>query len=252
MAASTDNDIDSALDDLLSSGWNDTPAPAEPAPQSNENWTVYTDPGEAKAALRQMADDMYPPVPTRDEPAPRRKKTTKVVTPDATLYDMPFPGQDNPNEQGLVVSAPNVPDDEPDDAVESLYDLGLLSDLAAGRISAADAAAASGKTEGEVHSALATALREVDPKELIKALGLQAAEQRLKSGALYGAVLHDLVLDMASGRLKPETKIELAKMLSKVAGLEPKEDKTVGAGSGFVLNISMGPAAPQQVTIEST
>lgn len=241
MANPTDlGDIDSLLDDILSSGWSDTPAPEQ-------------------TAIREIrvpeSEPEYPPVPTRDEPAPvprGRKKTTKIETPTGILFDMPYPGQDNPDEPGMLVEMPARADapDELDDPT-GLYDLGILSSLAAGRISTSQAAEATGHTEGEVQSALATALREVDPGELVKALGLQAVEQQLKSGALYGAVLHDLVLDMSSGRLKPEHKLELAKLLAKVGKLEPKEDKSVGAGGGFTLNISMGQAAPQQITLEA-
>lgn len=228
--------IDSLLDDILSSGWTDTPAPVEVEPPAPTPPTPE-----------------YPPVPVRPaEPAPRRKQTTQKDTPTGVVFDMPYPGQDDPTETGMLVAAPNAQDD-PDDGDDEggLYNLGILSDLAAGRITTEDAAQAAGVTTTQVQSALATALREVDPREILKALGLQAAEQQLKSGALYGAVLHDLVRDMATGRLKPEHKLELAKLLAKVGRIEPKEDKSVGAGSGFTLNISMGQAAPQQVIIDA-
>jgi hypothetical protein len=114
-----------------------------------------------------------------------------------------------------------------------------------------EAAQAAGVTTDQIQSALATALHEVDPREIAKALGLQAAEQQLKSGALYGAVLHDLVLDMQSGRLKPDLKIELAKLLARVGRIEPKEDKGTAVGQGFVLNINLGAAGPTPVTINA-
>lgn len=155
----------------------------------------------------------YPPLPVRtDEPAP------------------PAAGHEAPDRMHL--------------------NIGLLTDLAAGRKGAAEAAEAAGVTPDDLQAALATALRGVDPKEISKALGLQAAEQQLKSGALYGAVLFDLVKDMQEGRLKPDTKIELAKLLAKVGRIEPKDEKGAGAGSGFVLNINLGTNSPAPVTIE--
>lgn len=131
-----------------------------------------------------------------------------------------------------------------------VMDIGLLTDLAAGRKTAVEAARFAGVSVDEIQSSLAVALREVPPEEIAKAMGLQAAEQQLKSGALYGAVLADLVADMAAGRLKPETKIELAKLLARVGRVEPKEDKGVGAGGGFVLNINLG-NAERPVTIDA-
>lgn len=249
-----DAQIDAALGSILAQGWDDevgqaaaAVAPASTPPQSNENWEVHVGP----EAVKQAIEAKYPPVPTRDEPpAPRRsKRTTKAVKPDGTtVYDMPLPGQTDPTEPGMIVAAP-PPVDDPEAGSGGLFDIGMLADLAAGRKGAAEAAEAAGVTTSEIQSALATALHEVDPKEIAKALGIQAAEQQLKSGALYGAVLYDLVLDMQSGRMKAETKIELAKLLAKVGKLEPKEDKGAGAGGGFVLNISMG--TPQPITINA-
>ena len=89
------------------------------------------------------------------------------------------------------------------------------------------------------------------PEEIAKAMGLQAAEQQLKSGALYGAVLADLVADMAAGRLKPEHKLDLARLLSKVGRVEPREEKGVVAGGGFTLNINLG-AGEKPVVIEAS
>jgi hypothetical protein len=127
----------------------------------------------------------------------------------------------------------------------------MLSDLAAGRTTPLEAAEHAGVTTGQLQASLAVALREVPPDEIAKAMGLQAAEQQLKSGAIYGAVLADLVADMAAGRLKPEVKIELAKLLAKVGRIEPKEAKDAGTGGGFILNISVGAAPAQPITIES-
>lgn len=232
--AALDDQIDNILGGILAEGWND----------------------EVGQATQEVAvGPQYPPVPVREvapppRPPARPKRATKTQAADgATLFELPYPGQTEETERGMVVAAPPSPQDDAQDA-SGMFDIGLLTDLASGRRGAAEAALAAGITEGEIHSALAVALRDVDPKEIAKALGLQAAEQQLKSGAIYGAVLFDLVQDMAAGRLKAETKIELAKLLARVGKLEPKEDKSVGAGGGFVLNISMG-GAPQPVTIEA-
>lgn len=133
-----------------------------------------------------------------------------------------------------------------------MMDIGLLTDLAAGRKTAAEVARFAGVSVDEIQSSLAVALREVPPEEIAKAMGLQAAEQQLKSGALYGAVLADLVADMAAGRLKPEHKLDLARLLSRVGRIEPKDEKGAGAGGGFVLNISLGSSDPKPITIEAS
>lgn len=152
---------------------------------------------------------------------------------------------------------PPVPVREPDPPVpvpegeRGMMDIGLLADLAAGRKTADEAARFAGVSVDEIQASLAVALREVPPEEIAKAMGLQAAEQQLKSGALYGAVLADLVRDMAEGRLKPETKIELAKLLARVGRVEPKDEKGAGAGGGFTLNIMLGAGDRQPVTIEA-
>lgn len=151
----------------------------------------------------------------------------------------------------LPVREPQPDPEPPSDSERGVMDIGLLADLAAGRKTAEQAARFAGVSVDEIQSSLAVALREVPPEEIAKAMGLQAAEQQLKSGALYGAVLADLVADMACGRLKPETKIELAKLLARVGRVEPKEDKGAGAGSGFTLNIMLGAGDPRPVIIDA-
>lgn len=152
-----------------------------------------------------------------------------------------------------------VPSDEwgnplpPEDDTEPtgrVLDIGLLTDLATGKKSAVAVAEAAGVDPEALQSQLAVALRQVPPEEIAKALGLQAAEQQLKSGALYGAVLSELVADMISGRMRPADKLELAKLLARVGRVEPKDEKNVGAGSGFILNINLGQGA-QPVTLEA-
>ena len=152
----------------------------------------------------------------------------------------------------LPVRPADVEPEPPSPSDRAVMDIGLLTDLAAGRKTAAQAAALAGVSVAEIQSSLATALREVPPEEIAKAMGIQAAEQQLKSGALYGAVLADLVADMAEGRLKPENKLELAKLLARVGRVEPKEDKGVGAGGGFTLNIMLGAGDPKPITIEAS
>lgn len=145
-----------------------------------------------------------------------------------------------------------APQEAPPEGDRGVMDIGLLADLAAGRKTAVEAARFAGVSVDEIQSSLAVALREVPPEEIAKAMGLQAAEQQLKSGALYGAVLADLVADMAAGRLKPETKIELAKLLARVGRVEPKEEKGAGVGGGFVLNIQLGANDPKPVIVEAS
>lgn len=197
--------LDAALDDILSSGWEE----ASPVPTIDIN--------------------EYPPLPVREAPM-------------KDFRSGPLPETQH---QSVTV----VRDDEDH---QSILDIGLLTELASGQKNAAQAAEAAGMTVGQVQSALATTLRGMDPKEIQKALGIQAVEQQLKSGALYGAVLHELVQDMMAGRMKPDQKMDFLKFLSEIGRIKPKEEKGGGPGQGFVLNISMGgPAAPQPVIIES-
>lgn len=240
--------IDTLLDDILSQGWDDPPDP-----QSNENWTVHRGADMKKAVDQFLEETSYPPLPQREAPVarPRKKKPDQVVI-----------GSINTGSEVIanallgVDGQPAFPpeDDTPDtdqDEPHGLFDIGLLSDLATGRKGALEAAQAAGVTTAEVQSQLAIALRDVDPTELAKALGMQAAEQQLKSGAIYGVVLSELVKDMMNGRMTAGAKIDLAKLLASVGKIMPKEDKTVGAGGGFVLNISMGASPAQPITIEA-
>lgn len=159
-------------------------------------------------------------------------------------------GQTEPDYPPVPVREPDPPVPVPE-GERGMMDIGLLADLAAGRKTADEAARFAGVSVDEIQASLAVALREVPPEEIAKAMGLQAAEQQLKSGALYGAVLADLVRDMAEGRLKPETKIELAKLLARVGRVEPKDEKGAGAAGGFTLNIMLGSNDPKPVIIDA-
>lgn len=188
---------------------------------------------------------------TRPAPLPRQAAPQPAQAP-RTYLPLPVPT----DEFGEPLQARSAPDDALDDpmneeAVERVLDIGLLTDLATGRKSAIEAARAAGVTPERMQSQLAVALREIPPEEIAKALGIQAAEQQLKSGALYGAVLSALVNDMLSGRMKPSDKLELAKLLARVGRVEPKDEKGVGAGGGFVLNIQLGNNDPKPITIEA-
>lgn len=178
-----------------------------------------------------------------------------VVAADSPEYP-PLPARGveetlEPQPHGGALRRAREADVPPDGASGALLDIGLLTDLAVGRTNAAQAAAVAGVTEGDLHRQLAATLREVDPKEIAKALGLQAAEQQLKSGAVYGAVLADLVNDLVTSRLKPDQKIELAKMLARVGRIEPKDDKGAAAGGAFVLNINLGNGEPKPIVIDA-
>lgn len=184
-------------------------------------------------------------IPTSDLATPEPSNDAGLQKPEPPQQATP-----TPEYPPLPVRPADVEPEPPADSERGVMDIGLLADLAAGRKTAEQAAAFAGVSVSDIQSSLATALREVPPEEIAKAMGLQAAEQQLKSGAIYGAVLADLVADMAEGRLKPETKIELAKLLARVGRVEPKEDKGVGAGGGFVLNINLG-NAERPVTIDA-
>lgn len=204
------DDLDAQLANLVNSGW-DAPPAAAPAPVAST---------PAEPVIERTPPPKYPPLPVR---------------PGVDEYLEPQP------HGGALKRSEAVPTGEPSRVP---VNIGLLADLAAGRRTPAQVATAAGVTQQDLEAELATTLREVDPKEIAKALGIQAAEQQLKSGALYGAVLADLVHDMSSGRLKAEQKIELAKLLAKVGRIEPKEEKNVGVGGGFTLNINLGGQAP--------
>lgn len=142
-------------------------------------------------------------------------------------------------------------DQEPEPPNKAILDIGLLADFVTGSRNAEDTAAAAGVTINELHSALATTLAQVDAKELAKAMGVQIAVTQLKAGAVFNALLADLVEDIRAGRAKADVKLELMKILKGVGRLEPKEDKGIGAGGGFQLNINIGPGAAP-VTIDAS
>lgn len=122
---------------------------------------------------------------------------------------------------------------------KALLDVGILSDLVSGVRTPHQAAADAGVTQEQLHSALAVTLSQVDPREIAKAMGVQVAATQLKAGAVWNAILADLLNDIQTGRAKADVKLELLKVLKGVARLEPREDKGVGAGGGFSLNINI-------------
>jgi hypothetical protein len=209
-----DPDLDGMLDDalggILSGGWDDPMGAAQPGPTAEV----------VPVAAAEQALPKYPPLPAREGQA----------------------------HGGALKRAEMSQGDEPE-GDGTPWTLGILSDLATGRTTPAEVSRRTGKSESDLHDELATALHEMDPRDVAKAMGIQAAEQQLKSGALYGAVIADLASDLVAGRLKPDVKIEFAKMLAKNGRIEPKEDKSVSAGGGFTLNIQMGTAPAQPITI---
>lgn len=222
--------LDAALGDILTGGWSD-PLVGDQTPA----------PDDAQPVVAETPLPKYPPLPVREDQAPRQ--AVKKTTPPAGTVTERLEAQPH---GGALKRSETSEGDEPGDT--SMFSLGVLSDLASGRATPADITARTGVSEDDLHDQLATALHGMDPKEIAKAIGIQAAEQQLKSGALYGAVLADLTSDLIGGRLKPDIKIELAKLLAKNGRIEPKDDKTVGAGGGFTLNINMG-ASVQPITI---
>lgn len=171
-----------------------------------------------------------------------------------------------PSPPDAPVAVPSTPEPrviltaDPEDGVDDRLvpgeaarhvDIGLLVDMATGAKTVDQAARASGLTQAQLQADFAVALKTIDPREIARAMGVQTAEQQLKSGAYYGVVLADLVGDLVSGRLRPEHKLDLAKLLARVGRVEPKEDKGVAAGSGFVLNIVLPGGEPKPIVVQA-
>lgn len=144
-----------------------------------------------------------------------------------------------------------VQDPEPDEARTPIVaSLGLLTDLATGRKDAAQVAQAAGMSIPELQDQVAYTLAEIEPDEITRVIGLQAIQQQIKSGALYGSVLASLARDLVEGRLTPMHKLEMAKVLARIGRVEPKEEKNASVGGGFTLNINLGDGA-RPVVIEA-
>lgn len=214
--------MDDALGAILDTDWQTQTIHAEPEPAPEPEVVATKEQAITAPTASEQPEPSLTPVPTQ---------TNAVAAPDSS----PSTGYD----------------EDADPSEEGITDIGMLARLATGRTTAEQAAQMTGMTLDEIESALATTLQEVSPEDIAKAMGVQAAHQQLKSGAIYGVVLADLVRDLRLGKLDPSRKLELARMLARVGKIEPKEDKNVGTGSGFVLNISMGNADPQPIIIEA-
>lgn len=153
----------------------------------------------------------------------------------------------------VVPATPGDPPPEDDELRDEsasapvLSDLGLLTDLATGRKDATEVARAAGLSVPELQEQVAYTLAEIEPEEIQRVIGLQAIQQQIKSGALYGSVLASLARDLVEGRLTPAHKLEMAKVLAKIGRVEPREEKGVAVGGGFTLNINVGGGAPPVV-----
>lgn len=223
--------MDSALGDVLSAGWTDDPAPA---PDQH-----------------QVATPEYPPLPMREAAKPRKKATQQAtsISTDSTPSAPPTVARDTSIASTQEVEADD--DQEPGENDDhATFDIGLLTDLATGRKTPQEAAQAAGVSLAVLEDALATTLRDSSADDIAKALAIQASEQQLKSGAIYGAILFDLVRDMQSGRLQPKEKIKFAELVAAVGKIMPKEDKGVTAGGGFVLNINLGQSEPKTIVLD--
>lgn len=150
------------------------------------------------------------------------------------------------NDDGASDYDPDDPD-TPTPPAQILADIGLLSELAVGRKDAAAVARQAGMSLDALQSQVAVTLAEVPPEDIARVVGLQAAQQQLKSGAIYGAVLATLADDLIHGRMNTANKLEMAKLLARVGRVEPREDKSVNVGSGFTLNINLGEHTPPVV-----
>lgn len=238
-----DNLLDAALGAVLSAGWDDEPAPA--IEQDDQ---------------RQVAAPKFPPLPMK-EPVKRARKQQDVAAPTSTeltskSVDSQIPQNLNINTpapaEPLGLFDPRPPQDETDEEDDGAsFSIGMLTDLATGRMTPQQAAASVGLPVSSLQEALATELRNSTPDDIAKALAIQASEQQLKSGAIYGAVLFDLVRDMSQGRLQPKEKIKFAELLSAVGRIMPKEAKEAGTGGGFTLNIQMGLSDPKTIVLDN-
>lgn len=232
-AAALEDQLDALLDAALTGGWDDDTRPAFYAPV----------PATAPE---------YPPLPTREFPVPdarstagKRPATAQANEARAQISELLGLPANLTADQDATIDEGELP------ANKRMLNIGMLTDIATGRQSAEQAAATAGVSLDELQAGLAVELGQMDPADIAKAMGIQAAQEQLKAGALFGAVINDLVSDMVNGRLTPQLKLQLADMLAVIGRVKPKEDKSVGAGGGFVLNISMGAPASPQVTIEA-
>lgn len=224
--------LDAMLGEALNSGWDDAPpVAAAPAPEP-------------------VAPE-YPPLPVREYPVPDARSTAgkkaTIATNEARAQVSALLGLPSnlTADQDASIDEGDLP------ANKRLLNIGMLSDLATSRMTPQQAADTAGVTLAEMQQGLATELAQIDPKEIAKAMGIQAAQEQLKAGALFGAVVNDLIADMVEGRLTPQLKLQLLEMLGVIGRIKPKEDKSVGAGGGFILNISVGNSDPKPVTIEA-
>lgn len=173
-------------------------------------------------------------------------ETPLDVSLDAAVADVPalLPVQDAAPAQDETGEDWQPPDENEQPPLASL---GLLTDLATGRKDAAEVASAAGITVEALQDQVAFTLAEVAPDEITRVIGLQALQQQLKSGALYGAVISALARDLVGGRLTPAHKLEMAKVLARMGRVEPREEKNQAMGGAFVLNINVGAGQPPVV-----
>lgn len=60
-----------------------------------------------------------------------------------------------------------------------------------------------------------------------------------KSRLMAEELWQDIFKDAKAGNLKPELRIDAAKQLTEIAGLKPKDNRPIGVGGGFVVNITI-------------
>jgi hypothetical protein len=75
---------------------------------------------------------------------------------------------------------------------------------------------------------------------------------RLKAALAAEDLLDDVYIGAKSIDASLASKLEAFKYLTKLGGLEPKEDKQVQQGPAFTINIDLGGGITRNVTIETT
>lgn len=73
---------------------------------------------------------------------------------------------------------------------------------------------------------------------------------RLKAALAAEDLLDDVYIGAKSIDATLSAKLEAFKYLTKLGGLEPKEDKQVAQGPAFTINIDLGAGITQKITIE--
>jgi hypothetical protein len=92
------------------------------------------------------------------------------------------------------------------------------------------------------------AARMGDKEALAKVMLTLRASYQIRSALVAHALLTDLTTDM--GRMRADAKLEVLKLVTRDAGITPKEEKGV-TSAPFTLTINMGEAPPKTLVVEN-